>query len=299
MGAIIYLTQEGCKREDGGEGEWRERAGFWNPGRPLDSLPPIAMINLTCDESNDGRTYALAGWFASPDAWDCITKKWEAMLTKHKAPEFHAAEIVERDRISDSRFKGWTREQEVAIFTEAADIITKKECEGWLMSIGFAISVPDIKKYPSITDDTIWFILFCRLLHTLIIEVPNTHGIDLLFDEKKEVRQIVDYYFYQAREAAHKFFPGRFANPKVAFGSSIETPPIQAADFLAFEWRRRISRRERESNAKERLSFTRLKERRHWLRYYGADSMEAIRRDVERGKPLFEAIWEHPATDEK
>jgi len=257
------------------------------------------MVNLACDESNDRKTYALAGWLGAPTAWDHLTGKWKAMLIRHGAPEFHAVEIVERERISDSRFKGWAREQEIAIFTEAADIIVNKECSGWFMSIGFAISVPEINKCTLMTEDNIWFILFCRLLHALAIDVPPGRNINLVFDEKKEVREIVNDHFYRAYEAVNKSKPGTFADSKVAFGKSIETPSIQAADFLAFEWRRRISRRERESGAKERQSFTRLKERPHWLRYYGADELEAVQMQVERGKTLIEAIWNCPAREEK
>jgi hypothetical protein len=53
------------------------------------------------------------------------------MLVRHNAPIFHAAEIVERDHISDSRFKGWTFQQEVAIFTDATALILDKRCHGW------------------------------------------------------------------------------------------------------------------------------------------------------------------------
>ena len=38
-------------------------------------------------------------------------------------PTFHAAEIVGRNQIEGSRFKGWTFADEVAAFTKATDLV--------------------------------------------------------------------------------------------------------------------------------------------------------------------------------
>jgi hypothetical protein len=38
---------------------------------------------------------------------------------------FHAAEIVGRDQIRGSKFKGWTFDDEIAAFSKATDVVLK------------------------------------------------------------------------------------------------------------------------------------------------------------------------------
>ena len=38
------------------------------------------MMTIYCDESDDGQTYALAGWLGTPSAWDDFDPLWRAML---------------------------------------------------------------------------------------------------------------------------------------------------------------------------------------------------------------------------
>ena len=90
------------------------------------------MMTLYCDESDDGETYALAGWLATPSAWERFELAWRAMLETIRIPDgspckaFHTREIVNRDLIPNSPFKGWTFADERAAFTKAIDVICDK-----------------------------------------------------------------------------------------------------------------------------------------------------------------------------
>ncbi len=238
-----------------GCGEWVERSRFWHPGIWPRPLPLIAMINLYCDESHDNTTYALAGWIADSSSWDWLDPVWKAMLKQHNAPAFHAAEIVGRDTITDSRFKGWTFEQEVALFSHATDILTESEKLPDLCSIGCSVAVPDKSNIES--QDVLWFLLFGRLL-AMLVEFDRG-GISLMFDEKPELRGIVDRFYYQAKELIDKAHPGKLANCALSFRSDETTMPLQAADFFAYEWRKRISDRVKEPHKKIRKSYARLR----------------------------------------
>ncbi len=240
-------------------GEWHSISRFWNPGRA--ELPPIAMINIYCDESHDAHTYALAGWVTMPEYWDAITGQWDQMLRDLGMPEFHAVEIVERDHISDSRFKGWTFEQEIAAFTRATDILV--EPSHYLIAIGSSVSIPQHKdEFGFETEDIIWVFLFNRLLTSLVRAFPDEHGVSLMFDEKEEVRTIVNDSYYPAKELVEKHRPGYFRGSTVGFGKSQEKPPLQAADLFAYEWRKRISDRVRTPDKKPRRSYKRLRDSR-------------------------------------
>jgi hypothetical protein len=45
------------------------------------------MMTLYCDESDDGETYALAGWLATPSAWERFELAWRAMLQTIRMPD--------------------------------------------------------------------------------------------------------------------------------------------------------------------------------------------------------------------
>ena len=54
----------------------------------------IAMMTLYCDESDDGQTYALAGWLAVPSAWETFDPAWRAMLQTIAMPDGAALSMV-------------------------------------------------------------------------------------------------------------------------------------------------------------------------------------------------------------
>jgi hypothetical protein len=261
------------------------------------------MLDIYCDESYDGTTYTLAGWMAHPEAWDLITPLWALMLKKHNAPYFHTAEIVGRDQIKRSAFKGWTFEQETAIFTDATALILDKKCPGWLSSIGCSISSPSAKACFPIDepeDNSVWYLLFARFLHMLAVDLPpSADGINLTFDGKKDVKKLVDDYFPDARRATEEFLPTKFNALTIAFGNDEKVLPLQMADFFAYEWRKKISDLVRTLGKKERPSYALLKQRPRFLKHYNSDAVEAIRtRAMGSGISMIEAMWEHPTNEE-
>jgi hypothetical protein len=109
-----------------------------------------AMLTLYCDESDDGETYALAGWLAVPSAWDRFNPAWSEMLRTIEMPDgspcpaFHAAEIVGCALNSRSRFRGWTFEQEVEAFTKATDLIVDTNKCALLWPVGVLSKCPQL-----------------------------------------------------------------------------------------------------------------------------------------------------------
>jgi hypothetical protein len=103
------------------------------------------MLILHCDESDDGQTYALAGWLATPTGWGDFEPAWKAMLKTIAMPDgsecgaFHAAEIVGRDLIDDSKFKGWSFKDEVDAFSKAISVIEDRNATAILWPVGVAI----------------------------------------------------------------------------------------------------------------------------------------------------------------
>jgi hypothetical protein len=111
------------------------------------------MMNLYCDESHDGRTYALAGWLAVPGGqgdygWDGFSSGWREMLATIKRPDgsdcpaIHTVDIVQRRRVKDSPYKGWKQHQAKEAFDKASDVILNTNKCGNMWAVGCSIAIP-------------------------------------------------------------------------------------------------------------------------------------------------------------
>jgi Protein of unknown function (DUF3800) len=192
------------------------------------------MVDVFCDESYDGQNYALGGWIAAPHGWGLFNPRWRSMLNSQSMPDgspmsaFHTAEIVNRDLISGSRFKGWTFDQEKAAFAAALDVI--------------------------------WHLLFTRFILMIVEKFQAFNGFTFTFDSKPEVKAHVDRFFAGAFAMAERAAPGKFASSTVRFGPDETEPGLQAADLLMYEWRRFLSDRIAKPGKSPRRSYLRLRE---------------------------------------
>ena len=106
------------------------------------------MLTLHGDESDDGETYALAGWLAVPSAWARFDPAWREMLATIRMPDgsscrsFHAADIVGRDEIRNSPFRGWSFTDEIDAFRKATDVIAAVDKCALLWPVGVAVEIP-------------------------------------------------------------------------------------------------------------------------------------------------------------
>lgn len=261
------------------------------------------MMSVYCDESHDDYSYALAGWVAPPSAWDRFDPAWREMLSRFQlsdgspVPGFHAVDIVCRDEISGSRFKGWSFDDERAIFRSAVDVITSEPLCANIWSVGCCVDIRRLKR----DKDEIWHMLFGQLLMALIVRYPAQNGFSFMFDEKPEVMKIVANMYTDVKKAVDGFMPGKIAGTKVGFGNDNDTPPLQAADLLAYEWRRYVSERVSKPEKVMRMSYRRLRDCRadnSMLQYYNDAAMgQAIVRARENGYgDLLRSMWEQEFT---
>lgn len=258
------------------------------------------MIKVYCDESHDPHAYALAGWIAPPSAWDRFDPAWRAMLSQFTMPDgspvpsFHSSEIVCRDEINDSRFKGWKFDDEKAIFRAAVDVLATEPLCANVWSVGCCIVTSPLV---TATQDDIWHMLFGQLVMALIVRYPAQNGFSLMFDDKPEIVARVGASYKSVKAAVDEIMPGKFHATTVAFGDDEVHMPLQAADLMAYEWRRYISERITRPGKPTRMSYRRLRDCRpenSMLQYYGPAAMEeAIRRAQKNGyTSLLRSMWE-------
>jgi hypothetical protein len=234
-----------------------ELADFWRIGDG-----PIAVMTLHCDESDDGQTYALAGWLAVPSGWDRFDPAWRAMLKTIPMPDgsecraFHAAEIVGRDLISDSKFKGWSFTDEVNVFDKAISVIEDKTTAALLWPVGVALQVPSTFEW--IQRDSIWLMLFAKLFTAIRKTYPDQRSISMMFDEKKAIHSNA-LVIHSAAKSAFNTLVGEEYIRAIGFDSDESVIPLQAADLLAYEWRKRISDETDRPGKAVRKSYARIR----------------------------------------
>lgn len=255
------------------------------------------MVEVYCDESHDVHTYALAGWMSSPQGWDWFRPEWRAMLSEFpKCPQFHASDLENRERDTDSPYKDFSRDEVVRFFTRAVDVVCdRKNACGWMVPIGCSISLSDHARWTA-TPDTPWKLLFAGLLLTVLNSYKAQNGFSFLFDEKSEVKPYVDRLYYQVKAEVNKILPGKIHGAVVGFADDEdpEMQPLQAADLLAYEWRKRSSQRFLDPSKEDRKSWKRIREGRPdgFLNHWDAQAVDAIVEKMSKGAHFVNAMLE-------
>jgi hypothetical protein len=261
------------------------------------------MVEIYCDESHDDHTYTLAGWLAAPTGWAHFRPAWRAMLKEFPIEYFHASELANREFVTNGRYKGWSRDEEVRFFTRAVDVICDEKIGcAWMVPIGVSVSLRQHERWTA-TPETPWKLLFVRLFLTVLNKFPVQNGITFIFDRKPEVKSYVDRFYQPAKTTINEAFPGKLHGDRVTFVNDEQEAcePLQAADLLAYEWRRRISDRVKEPEKRTRTSYRRIREARNRdaaLHHYNAEAMDRILAEMESGKHFVEAMRTCPSTDE-
>jgi hypothetical protein len=264
------------------------------------------MVNVYSDESDDGTTYAVAGWVASPHGWNHLEPAWREMLSATLLPggtpmrAFHSVDIVERDNIPNSPFKGWDFGQETAVFTRAVDILVDQAEHGWLNRVGVSIHVPKLAGVFKEPDTTTWMLLFGRFMVLLFDKFKAQQGFSFVFDNKQNVRAHVNQWLDGVQSSINTHLPGKWIdeNP-VTFASDEKAIPLQAADLLAYEWRKRTSDSILKPTKRVRRSYARLKAATegHML-HYGPEQVTQLLERRRSGESLFDAMCNCDAVEE-
>lgn len=265
------------------------------------------MVEIYCDESHDEHVYALAGWAVTETGRRYFDREWTAMLGRFTMPDgspmkaFHAAEIVNRDEWSDSRFRGWTFDQEKAAFIAATEVIADKtKGAALLWRVGCAVAIPRDADWVE-TRDTVWHLVFTRLIIGLVMRYRAQNGFSMTLDNKPEIQRNASHFYDLARGVFNKHAPGKWTEDNLRFVADEDCPLVQAADFWSYEWRRRISEQISKPDKRVRTSYLRLKEGRPdapALFCYNPVAIAAIRARVTPDTSFVQLMNDYPKTEE-
>ena len=144
------------------------------------------------------------------------------------AASFHATDIVSREHISDSPFKGWTFDQEKEAFVKAIDLVADTKLAALLWPVGVAAQ----------------------------------RSIAFMFDEKKAIKSSALYFHSVAKQRVNEHVGEEYFS-SIAFDDDVNVPALQAADLFAYEWRKRISDETARPGKPIRRSYQRIREARN------------------------------------
>jgi hypothetical protein len=205
------------------------------------------MVDVYLDESEDrgSGVFTLGGWAGTAaNAWDQLIPAWKAMLSAapHPITEFHTVDI-EQGRGDFHKRRGWTRSERQTLMKQAAGLIVDKMPAGSLVGFGCSIRRKDFD-WQEETSYVLYAISYQVLMSLLVERLYPLRGFRLVFDEKEKVQKHVREHFKGAMEminSAPAFEGIRGLLLSVDFKPSVTLEPLQAADFMAYERRKRNS----------------------------------------------------------
>ena len=243
------------------------------------------MVSVYVDESEDNQTgvFTLAGWLASPTGWKDIVPAWNAMVASapHPIQEFHMADIARRvGEFADE--KGWTKDERHELVKTATDILTDKNLSGGLTGFGVSIIRREVGlNWPTATTYDLYKAAYQVLMTLVCGTFAAFKSFDFVFDSKEKVRGHVNDFFWKAKDDTDRIpdFQGMLRD--VRFEPSVKFAELQAADFIAYERRKRHS--DRVSGAvRHRTSWQRLCERPHHFKVIDNRFVTAVEAEAAR-----------------
>lgn len=197
----------------------------------------VAVLQSYFDDSQtDGRLWIVGGFAGYPNQWTFFEELWAALLAKHGVPYFHMREMGK----PHGAFAKWHppedhQEELIAFFTDIVAAIQRPN----LQLFGSAVYIPDldrfnrdygsnIKPYPLAA-----YACITELGHAYP-SIPTTavfDRVEKIDDKLKTARAYVETDFVDVA--------GVVTSAPLAPGlNSRKVPPLQAADFVAWETRR-------------------------------------------------------------
>lgn len=198
------------------------------------------------DDSRDGGFYVLAGYVAPADSWsDFFASAWRHILDSVREPiaEFKASDCEQGRGL----FRGWSREERTALTHQLAGVLT--ELHSRVSGVACAVLVPRVRtlKQRHAFERLSYSVCLTTLIGeslNVVKEVTDCDRLHIYLDEQAKVAQLVPLAFESGQRLYADGFVECLCQPE--FRKSIDTPPLQAADLLAYETLKEIrSRRAR------------------------------------------------------
>jgi hypothetical protein len=222
-------------------------------------------MELYGDESEStGEVFTIAGFLASPSAWDKFIPRWREMLCDtgpYPVNAFHAADVEAGKR----PFDGWPPEARNQLVENALGLLTDQNLCSNLYAVSCSYVIQECAAFDNRSLGTgsvpdIYERCYRGLFYSVLTRW-SFNGLDFIFDNKDKVRGRVQKHFEGAKAVLDES-PGYLGKlNRVSFRNDRDVIPLQAADLLAYEVRRHIwTRLQRGDSVEHRPAYQRIKD---------------------------------------
>jgi hypothetical protein len=112
--------------------------------------------------------------------------------------------------------------------------------------------------FTHVQRDSIWLMLFVNMFRMLFETHPGAMSIEFVFDQKKSIEKHAKQLHKSALALLGPQLPDKFLDG-ITMVPDTCAPSVQAADFLMYEWRKRISDAHLRPDRPERPWFSRMR----------------------------------------
>lgn len=240
---------------------------------------------LFIDDSKDGGLFALGGYLAPRDSWtNSFTPAWRRAIEsgRQPVPEFKASDCRQGVR----SFREWSDKERTALTSQLVAVLIDPQNRTY--GIGCAVLVPrahELRQRHAF-EELSYSVCLTTLLAGALKVVKRAADCDSLhvyLDEQARVAHLVPMAFESGIRLYAPDFEGGLHQPE--FRKSVDTPPLQAADLLAYETLKEIrSRRARPQRPVSKALVRLTSNRPHEGRFLNLDA--AVPELAERGERL-------------
>ena len=221
-----------------------------------DSGALVIMIVGYLDESGthaQARAVAVAGYLARWEDWQKFRKGWRRLLRRYEVSDFHMKDAAH----FRNDFENWEPSRRDKFLSDAAQMIKRHTLVAF--GCGFVVADYDaneeVDKYFLCLHGAIHFLLANMNRERPPIKLRFGENISFVFDQKPGFEGAAEKVFAHLR-ARHVL--GERLLGKIRFSTRTICPPLQAADFFAYETAKSLGDRRYDSARPPRRSLLAL-----------------------------------------
>lgn len=193
-------------------------------------------------QSHDSKFVTLAGVIASASVWHSFNRQWRAVLQRYQLSEFHMTDAISLKKAFSPTF-GWSHEKVQELIWELWAVFGRFRATDQfrlgtnLVGSSCTISMEDYRKAKAelrhLRSPEAICTQFCVGVTPRDIDSDIEHPeISLIFDQNENFRHPIYRNWQQCRSKRWAGWPRQIKMIEKA--SSSDTPPLQAADLLAW-----------------------------------------------------------------
>lgn len=203
----------------------------------------FSVLRAYIDEFDDYQNekcvcFGMQGLVGTVSAWHRLQCRWEDALECCRVKYFHATDL----QASEGEFRGWTRYQRERLVSMLLNSLCDIQGEFWLLGAGIMMSswrlLPEYRRRFVRNP---YFLSAFSLMHDATRFSHFDFGgkpIEFVFDQKLKHQHWIDDAYSEAQKGKY----GHLCAAK-SMASHKLVPPVQIADFIAYEAEKYIHRR--------------------------------------------------------